>query len=395
VWFNCGYQLDVTHVPRQLRRGRIAVTSVEPHGAEVFPHASPLARGPNTDYVLAHLVRGARFVDSARVVYGGGSAGGYAALLVAAEAFPAPVAVPNVPVVNLAYEGAYCATTCRQILADPPAEYPLMSLLMAGFVQLMEEGWARGYGTDVSAPAWFDHSPVAHLDRITGPVAACFSTADFLVPIEQVGTRVAADTLADLPKGVVMAAADLTAEPRAAIRLVDALGDGVELRVVAVPEGADEARMDQLDLTMSKPQVPLPIPAATSNGEQWLVTVVDEGPTVMGIGHTRHGFEPDFEAFIAHQLEAGIAVEQLTPAKLEQLIDRWSCREWLAAGFHHLDRPAAEQADVERGLHLYCGTSPEHAARFADLYATLPDDRRVLPHGLVDDLSRMAAHAES
>jgi hypothetical protein len=395
VWFNCGYQLDVAHVPRQLRRGRIVFTSIEPQGAEVFPHASPLARGPNTDYVLAHLVRGARFVDPARIVYGGGSAGGYAALLVAAEAFPSPVAVPNVPVVNLAYEGAYCATTCPQILADPPAEYPLMSLLMAGFVQLMDEGWARGYGTDVSAPAWFDHSPVAHLARITGPVAACFSTADFLVPIEQVGTMVAAATLADLPNGVVMAAADLTAEPRAAVRLVDTLGDAVELRVVAVPEGAEEARMDQLDLTMSRPQVPLPIPAATSNGEQWMVTVVDEGPTVLGIGHTRHGFEPDFEAFIAHQLDAGIAVEQLTPAKLDQLIDRWSGQEWLAAGFHHLDRAAAEEADVERGLRLYCGSSSAHADRFADLYAVLPDDRRVLPHGLVDELSRMATHAAS
>jgi hypothetical protein len=390
VWFNCGYELNVAHVPRQLRRGRIVVTSVEPQGSEVFPHASPLARGPNTDYVLAHLVRGARFVDPARIVYGGGSAGGYAALLVAAEAFPAPVTVPNVPVVNLVYEGAYCATTCPQILADPPAEYPLMSLLMAGFVQLLEEGWARGYGTDVSASGWFDHSPVAHLDRITGPVATCFSTADFLVPIEQVGATVAAGTLADLPNGVVMAAGDLTDEPRAAVRLLEALGEAAELRVVAVPEGAREARMDQLDLTMSTPQVPLPIPASASRGQQWLVTVVDEGPTVLGIGHTRHGFDPEFEAFIERQLIEGIGIDQLTMAKLDQLIDRWSGTEWLAAGFRHLDRQAAERADVERGLHLYCSRSPAHAKHFADLYAQLPGSRRVFPDDLLGRLSRAA-----
>ncbi|MFZ1488682.1 MAG: hypothetical protein WAS51_01965 [Ilumatobacteraceae bacterium] len=387
VWFNCGYQLDVAHVPRQLRCGRIVVTSIEPQGSEVFPHASPLARGPNTDYVLAHLVRGARFADPAKIVYGGGSAGGYAALLVAAEAFPAPVTVPNVPVVNLVYEGAYCMTTCPRVLADPPAEYPLMSMLMAGFVQLAEDGWGRCYGADVSAPGWFEHSPVAHLDRITGPVAACFSTADFLVPIEQVGAAVAAPTLADLPANVVMAASELTSEPRAAVRLVDALGDAADVRVVGVPGGAKETRMDQLDLTMSTPQIPLPVPASTSNGEQWLVTVVDEGPTVMGIGHTRHGFEPDFEAFIGHHLDDGIGVEQLTSAKLEQLVDRWAGTEWLAPGFHHLDRPAAERADVQRGLRLYCAVSSAHAQRFADLYAQLPDDRRLLPGDLVAELA--------
>jgi hypothetical protein len=354
----------------------------------VFPHANPLCRGPNTDYVLAHLVRGARFADPAKIVYGGGSAGGYAALLVAAEAFPVAATVANVPVVNLAYEGAYCMTTCPRILADPPVEYPLMAVLMAGFVQLIEEGWARGYGTDVSAPAWFDHSPVAHLDRITGPVAACFSTADFLVPIEQVGAAVAAGTLADLPAGVVMAVDDLTSDPRAAIRLLDALGDAAELRVVGVPAGAKEARMDQLDLTMSTPQVPLPVPSRTSGRRQWLVTVVDEGPTVLGIGHTRHAFEPDFEAFIDHQLGEGIAVEQLTPAKLRQLVDRWSGTEWLADGFHHLDRPAAERADVERGLHQYCDRSSAHAEHFARLYRQLPEARRALPVALVADLTR-------
>lgn len=387
VWFNCGYQLDVAHVSRHLRRGRIVVTSIEPEGAEVFPHGNPLCRGPNTDYVLAHLIRGARFVDPLRIVYGGGSAGGYAALLVAAEAFPAVATVVNVPVVNLAYEGAYCNYNCPRIAADPPAEYPLMGLLMAGFVQLMEDGWVRGYGPDLSTPAWFDHSPVAHVERIAGPVAACFSTADFLVPIEQVGSIVSAGTLDDLPDGVVMAAGQLTTAPSAAIRLLDVLGDSAELHVVGVPAGAKEARMDQLDLTMSTPQTPLPVPPTTVSGEQWLVTVVDEGPTVMGIGHTRHGFEPDFEAFIAHQFAAGVGLAQLTRTKLEQLIDRWCGEEWLAPGFRHLDRPAAERADVESGLRRYCSASPAHRTRFAGLYSALPEDRRVLPQELVAELT--------
>lgn len=117
-----------------------------------------------------------------------------------------------------------------------------------------------------------------------------------------------------------------------------------------------------------------------------MITVVDEGPTVMGIGHTRHAFEPDFEAFIGHHHGADVAVDQLTDAKLDQLLQRWAGVEWLAEGFRHLDRPAAERADVERGLRLYCQRSRAHAERFDDLYRRLPASGRVLPGDLVGEL---------
>lgn len=387
VWFSCGYQLQDALASAHLRRGRVVVTPCDPLEDEVFPFHNPLARGPNTDYVLAHLVRGLRFVDPAEVVYAGGSAGGYAALLVAAEAFPCAAAVPNAPVVNLPYEGAYLMNNCPRIAADPPADHPLMGLLMTMFQEFIERGWAVGYGTDVTAPGWFEHSPVAHLDRITGPVAACFSTADFLVPIEQVGAEVAGTTLANLPEGVVMAAGALTPDPRAALRLLDVLGDAADLHVVPVPDGAPVLSMDQIDFTMSKPQPSLPVPARAADGKQWLVTIVDEGPTVFGIGHTRHAMEPDFDPFVEHALRSGIGVDQLTAVKLAQLIDRWEGTEWLAPGFRHLDRPAAERADVERGLRRYCTVSTSHAERCGRLYAALPADEQVLPDTLVRDLT--------
>jgi hypothetical protein len=386
VWQNCGYQLQDKFAPAHVRRGRVVVTPCDPQGHEVFPFHNPLCRGPNTDYVLAHLVRGLSFVDRTRIVYGGGSAGGYAALLVAAEAFPAVAVVANVPVVNLTYQGAYMIYNCPRIASDPPAEHPLMGVLMTMFKEFIDRGWAAGYGLDVSAPGWFEHSPIAHLERITGPAAVCFSTADFLVPIEQVGAEVAAATLADLPEGVLMAAGDLTSDPRAAVRLLDVLGDAADVHMVGVPEGAVLSRLDQIDFTMSTPQPSIPVAAASAAGQQWLVTIVDEGPTVFGIGHTRHNMEPDFDLFIDHAFAGGIGVEQLTAAKLEQLLDRWSGVEWLAPPFHHLDRPAAERADVERGLRLYCSASPAHAQRFAHLYSAVGEARHVLPDGLVHEL---------
>lgn len=391
VWFSCGYQVPNDVAVGMVRTDRIVVTPCDPELFEVFPLNNPLARGTNTDVVLSHLVRGMHFVDPARIVYAGGSAGGYATLLVAAEAFPVAAAVPTAPVVNMVYLGAYMMANCARIAADPPVDQPMLGMLMGGFAQFIEFGWIPAFGGDVSAPAWFDHSPIAHLERITCPVAAFFSTADFLVPIEQVGSQLAAATLAALPDGVTMAADDLTSEPRASLRLVDVLGDAADVRLVPVPEGAVQLLLDDVDLTMTTPQTPVPIDDRSADGCQWLVTVVDEGPTLLGVGHTRYTVQPDFEAFVGHALLGGIAVDQLTEAKLEQLIDRWSGTEWLAEGFHHLDLPAAERADVERGLRTYCGASPDHARRFATSYAHLPPSRQVLPAGLVSELTE-AAH---
>lgn len=385
VWFNCGYELPVDIAVQHVRQGRVVATALDPQDEDVFPFHNPLCRGPNTDFVLAHLVRGLRFVDVASIVYAGGSAGGYAALLVAAEAFPATAAAVKVPVVNLAYQGAYLMANGPRLAAEPPAEQPLQGALMSMFLPFID-GWRRGYGGDVSAPGWYEHSPVAHLDRISCPVTVCFSTADFLVPIEQVGQEVATATLAALPPGVTMAAGELTPFPGAAVRLLDVLGERADVRLVAPPENAPLMQLDALDLTMSRPQVDMPTAAAPDDGRQWLVTVVDEGPTVFGIGHTRHAFEPDFEPFVQRALSSGIGANQLTSAKLDQLLRRWAGVEWLASGFHHLDRPVAERRDVERGLRAYCAASPQHVSRFRELYSALPTERQVLPQALVAEL---------
>ena len=387
VWFACGYELPEPLAEPHLELGRIVVTSGTPEPGEVFPHDSPLARGPNTDVVLAHLVRGFRLADPAAIVYTGGSAGGYAALLVAAEAFPAAAVAANVPVVNLQYQAAFFTYNCPRLAASPPPDLPLVGVLMAYFAQFIEEGWNRGYGTDLSEQHWYEHSPIAHLERITCRAVACFSTADFLVPIEQVGEELAAPTVRSTPAGMRIAARELSSQPTASLRLVDLLGDAADVQVVPVPAGAAESPIENLDVTMTRPELPFAVPAGASGGRQWLVTVVDEGPVVLGYGHTRHAIQPDFEPFAVRAIASGVAVDQLTAPKLDQLLDRWSGTEWLASGFHHLDRQPAERRDVERGLQLYCAASPEHRERFVALYDALPPSRRVLPGPLVDELA--------
>ncbi|KUO06056.1 hypothetical protein [Streptomyces caeruleatus] len=378
VWFNCGYELPDETAMAKVSRGRIVVTPCEPAPGEVFPGPNPLVRGPNTEYVLAHLVRGLSFVDPTAIVYAGGSAGGYAALMTAAEAFPATAVVPDVPVVNLTCQGAHLFAALPRIASDTPPDHPAVPALRQVMVPIAE-GWRLTYGEDLSAPGWAAHSPVEHVERITCPVAAVFSSADFLVPLEQVGTGLVPGS----PDGAVMAALDGSGAEHAAVRLLDVLDGQADVRVLPVPPAAPA--MADLDLTQPVPETPLPVPDAPADGRRWLVAVVDEGPAELG-GHWRHALAPDFEPFVARALADGVGADQLTRAKLDQLLDRYRGAEWLAPGYRHLDRPEAERRDVEHGLRSFCVLSPAHTRRFADLYAQTDDDRRVLPEGLVRDL---------
>ncbi|MER7540404.1 hypothetical protein ABTX77_37360 [Streptomyces sp. NPDC097704] len=368
VWFNCGYELPEEAAIGYARRGWIVVTPCEPAPGDVFPGPNPLVRGPATEFVLAHLVRRLPFVDPAAIVYAGGSAGGFTALLVAAESFPAAAAVPIVPVVDLVRQGAHLFGTLPLVTSDPPPDHPAVPLLQQVIVPIAE-GWRLAYGDDLAAPGWSDHSPVRHVPRITCPVAAVFSSADFLVPLEQVGA------------GLALTSAS-TAAP-ASPRLVDVLGEDVDVRVLAVPPGTPA--MEDLDPSRPMHEIPLPVPDTPADGRRWLIAVVDEGPPAMG-GHWRHPLAPDLEPFARRALAEGIGVDQLTPAKLDQLLDRHQGIEWLAPGFHRLDRPEAERRDVEHGLRTYCAQSVAHARHFADLYERVAPERRVLPDELLHGL---------
>lgn len=91
---------------------------------------NPLCRGPNLDLVLLHLVRAIQGVDVARLVLHGGSAGGYTALLLAAETFPAAATTVNAPVVNLCYEAAFAVKNRARARAEKvdPAGHPFLTI---------------------------------------------------------------------------------------------------------------------------------------------------------------------------------------------------------------------------------------------------------------------------
>lgn len=340
---------------------------------------NPLVRGPNLDLTLLRLARATSCVDRTRVVIAGGSAGGYTALMLAAEAFPLAGVTVDAAVVNLCYEGAFAFEQERRFGHD---RTEVATRLSIGILPPLAHAALARYG-GVESDDVLAHSPVAHVERITCPVSAVFSTADMLVPIEQLGAGLVPEVPDDSVG--VLAMDDLVHEPRLRTRLLDVLApDDVCLRRVASP--SDALVMDWAN--------PLPAgvrtfatPPFSPGGPQWSITVLDEGPPQPTHLHYRYAFLPEHSAFRAACVAAALEVRQLTEAKLDQLMARYVAEEWMAPGFRHLGDPAVERADVVAGLRAYCAVSGAHRSRFASLYGGLRPARQVLDEELVRELA--------
>lgn len=348
LFFAAGYELDENSARPYLERGWAVATNT------AFSE-NPLSRTVNPDAALLHALRALPCIDDARVVIGGGSAGGWATLMLAAETFPLAGAAPDVPPVNLGYNCAYFQK--QKFEGTPPILDAVRPIAVAG---------AKVYGDDYDGAAWFRQSPLAHLSTITGPVSVVWSTADVLVPIDQVGTAWLRPAGAGVfPERFTMDPAKLMKGPEGKLRLTDLLPAGdFEVFVLPVPDGAGRGEA---------PPKTVSLPVGV---RRWSVAIVDEGAPDMAVGHTKYSLRWDREAFFKRAMEGRIDAGQLTAAKLERLMDRYAGREWLDDSIRHLDTPEAERADVLRGLRTYVAAG--HGAVLRELYAKLPAERRVL-----------------
>ena len=333
---------------------------------------NPLVRTCNPDIALLHIARALPFVDDARVLIGGGSAGGYMTLMLAAETFPLAGAAADVPPVNWGYNGAYFFTQYDKVLAARDAkqgrDVPYLTA-----VTPMLEGAKALYGTDYGDLTWYYHSPLSHLSTITCPVSAVWSTADVLVPMQQIGKEwLRSFDPKKFPEGFTMDPARLIGSREGRLRLMDVLrAEDYEVFTLPVPDTA----------TPSKP-IELPVSAT----KRWSITILDEGPPGTTVGHFKHNLAVAREEFFRRVLGGGIAAGQLTGPKLERLMDRYARVEWLPTKLKHLDFPASERADVLRGLRTYVTAHPENARTFARFYQQLPAAKQVLEPEMVRQL---------
>ncbi len=372
--FAAGYEVDDGGAARFVKRGWILVSPRE-------LEANPLVRSVNPDVVLLHWARGLPNVDNARVLIAGGSAGGYMALMLAAETFPVAGVMSDVPPFNLGYNAAYFFTQKKLVMPQQtgqPWAVPVLGIVIPALEPMLDV-----YGPDMGDDTWRDHSPLAHLPTITAPVSVWWSTADVLVPIDQVGSKWVQpfDPLA-FPEGFTMLPEGLLATVAGQARLEGVL-DHIEheIFVFSLPEGTLKSPLPE----GSGPPPTLDLPA--SDKHQWSITILDEGAPEPQVGHAKYAFVWTHEPFIKRVLADGIGVDQLTSAKLARLMDRYAGKEWLPTPLVHLDSAAREQADVLAGLRTFVIAGRAHAQRFEELYAALPDAQRELPEEVVAELT--------
>jgi hypothetical protein len=370
LFLGAGYELDDASAAAHVGRGFVVVT---PRALE----ANPLVRTINPDAALLHMARSFPFVDDARVVIAGGSAGGYATLMLAAETFPLAGAAADVPPVNWGYNAAYFLQplTAAQAGDSKAAKVPVFDVI----VPIAKQATSV-YGDNPSDETYFRNSPVAHLETITCPVSAFWSTADMLVPIDQIGSKwIRPFDAATFPGGFTLDRAKLTNSDAGRAQLLDRLNeDDYELFVLpeeAVKERAAAASKETPEL-------------AASTSKRWSITILDEGAPVPALGHLKYQLVWSHRKFLADVVTRKISADQLTRRKLERLMDRYGGREWLPTPVRHLDEPESERADVMRGLKTYVASSPENARVFSELYAKLPSDKQVLPADVVEKLGK-------
>jgi hypothetical protein len=372
LFFAAGYEIDDAAAAGHVRRGFAVVT---PKALGI----NPLVRTANPDIALLHMARSLPFIDDGRVVIGGGSAGGYMTLMLAAETFPLAGAAPDVPPVNWGYNAAYFFKQKEHV--EPVKGASPVPVLHA--VGKMLEACPKVYGGDYGDTTWFAHSPVAHVPTITCPVQVNWTTADVLVPIDQVGAKwVKPFDPSKFPAGFTMNPAKLTDTKEGRTRLLDVLKEAdYEVFELTVPKGAPRAGAPAGSGGPKVVELPL------SRTKRWSIAIIDEGPPEPNVGHVKYAVAWTRARFLDQCQSYKTPAGQLTAVKLDRLMDRYAGKEWLPSRLTHLDDPESEKADVLRGLRTYVSAGPENARTFAELYAKLPAERKVLDPKLVTDLA--------
>lgn len=359
--FASGYEQGPDELSQYLSLGAVGASTV----AEEAPDAryNPLARGINLDVAMLHIARSLPFVDLGRVLVTGGSAGGYMGLMLSAETFPLSGALLTSPIVHVPYNLSYWRTNAEMVAATP-GRFPILAAVMP-----IVQGAEVLYGRDFDASDYLACSPHSHLNLVTGRVLVVHSTADVLVPVDQIDkeTAIAGDRTG-MPAGFVMSPTEL------------------DVGEITTLSSARPGAVEHLSLPNDAPEYPRrfpygPMPQAVPGPQLSLpdsgmrLLVLEEGGPVPFVGHFRYVAECGWPIAEAVSASAGSAGE-LTAAKLAALMKRAAGREWVGGDLRSLDFPEAERADVLAGLRWW-SQLPERRSNLEQLYSQLPEDLQV------------------
>lgn len=369
---------------------------------------NPFGESINFNIALAQAGRAAPFVDGQRIALMGGSAGGYVALMVASEVFPVTALVPLAPIVNLSYNIAHLdrnaapAECGKKDEQGRDASRAPIFCSVAGVIGAASEFLGP---RQKMAPNWTANSPLGVIKLITCPVQAAFSTADVLVPIDQVGRDLAFPTPASFPEGFAFEMNSLVEDRRSRGTLLQALGRrSAKVYRVKVPESLPPFWQES---EQKKPGAPYEISAPFSRQALFSVVILDEGPPEPRLGHFKRIFAYSSMEFMKHWMQRGrpLSKGQLTREKLTALMRRFLGENFegvMSYGggvgegsvVNRRNRPGREKLDVILGLRAYCEMGSGHRAHLAELYSRLPIALRALDAGAGQRKARFSDDVE-
>ena len=367
---NAGYELDPAGAAGWVKQGYL-VSTIRSHPL------NPLGRGFLLDRAFLNAVRALPFVDNGRVSVNGGSAGGWMTLMVSSSAFPLVWTTPDVPPIHWGYNADFIARNKERSGKLGPDCRPVMPFTHA--VSAITDQNMTVFGTDFHSKEWLAFSPIAHLDSITAPVLALFSTADMLVPINQVGKEwVRPIDAKQFPAGFSLDYDPRTPSAPRGRTLLEALGKH-EVGVFSFKSDPGQPRITPDGRVVGIPKrVEMPVAV----GKQWTVVVLDEGAPEPTVPHLKYNWDTVREPFRRHWESVGILPSQLTDAKCAHLMHRYGGTAWMPFRYqpggkgplrpaNTLDWPEAERLDVVAGLAAFA-EDDQRAERFLEVYHRLP-----------------------
>jgi len=393
LYYCAGYEMDDAQAVGVLAKGYVLST---PHAHSL----NPLGRGVNLDRAILHAARALPFVDARRVFVQGGSAGGWMALMLGTDAFPLVCVMADVPPIHWGYNAAYIGE--QQHLAGPPegSDKPRMPVLLG--VGIIAEQSRATYGQPFDHPTYLAVSPLARLDTLTAPTLMTFSTADMLVPIEQVADELVRPYDPSLfPAGYSSRLTDRFPGVKGRRTLLSVLSPRRrQLFVQRAPQNTPRFRPDgTFEGTAAHLDVPF------SEDKTISIFVLDEGPKEPDLGHFKYAVGLDHRLFWEWAEKRGVQPDQLTMSKLQRLMKRMLGEEWIPFTVRRpdsekelpgcqLDYPEAERADVLLGLRAFA-EDDACALRLVKLYRNLPRRLKALGDKLGDGTARGAREALS
>lgn len=370
------YELGVDGAKKRCEQGWAVATAHygDPQKGE---YALELAPGDsyNLAVALVEWVRRLPFVDRSQLQIEGGSAGGYMALAMAGHFFPIAAVYADVPVVNWPFNLNYLEVNkpATQYGRTSPQETttPFISAVT------MLSDWAYGvFGKDLAAETYYLLSPISYVDRITCPALIKTATGDMLVPAEQfLSEHLYPIDPSAFPEGFVRDFEKLAPTEQSRRRLVEILGDKIEVFVQERPEDVPEFTLASAQGKEKEPKSPkTKVELPWSKDRPWSLAVLNEGAPLPHSPHSRYKWNTSTHDFVQAHRNRPPAPEILTPAKLDWLLQRYegqiAAPLKLADGSpcNRLNFDRLEKLDAITGLLDYAALGPDHEARLKSLY---------------------------